>query len=102
MLNYFLFSAGACSGASELLLPKQMCHEEFDYYEDFTLPLIKFLHRCNISKAKKTGVGISFPEDIFTAPDSVLKTLQKDELCIPLQDLNESIGVELEVGLEFN
>lgn len=58
----------ACKGPCELVLPKEMDHIEFDFYEDFTAPLAFFLARCNFQLRAKKGHKIEFPANIFENP----------------------------------
>mmetsp|Transcript_21528 Transcript_21528/g.39386 ORF Transcript_21528/g.39386 Transcript_21528/m.39386 type:complete len:289 (-) Transcript_21528:31-897(-) len=39
----------ACSGPSSLILPKDMDHNEFDFFDDLSLPFSGFLMQCGIS-----------------------------------------------------
>ena len=38
-----------CGGPSTLILPKEMDHNEFDFFEDLSLPFSQFLMQCGIS-----------------------------------------------------
>ena len=42
----------ACNGPCRLLLPKDMDHNEFDFFDDLSLPLLKFLEGFNFLQAK--------------------------------------------------
>mgnify|MGYP000890675528 CR=1 FL=1 len=79
-----------------------MDHVEFDFYEDFTLPLMKFLQRCNIPIMKESEVGITFPTTLFRAPESVLRNLNEKERFLFEQNLDESIDFEPEACLDVN
>jgi len=66
---------GACNGTCELVLPKEMDHIEFDFYDDFTAPLMDFLLRCNFELEKTPA--IYFPRAVFKTPEQVLMRLRK-------------------------
>jgi len=59
----------ACKGPCELVLPKEMDHIEFDFYEDFTAPLAFFLTRCNFQLRPRKGAKIDFPASLFETPN---------------------------------
>jgi len=56
-----------CKGLCELVLPKDMDHIEFDFFEDFTIPLIEFLNKINFGLEPK-GLKINFPSELFRPP----------------------------------
>jgi pimeloyl-ACP methyl ester carboxylesterase len=58
---------GNCKAPCELILPKSMDHVEFDFFNDFTTPLMLFLNRCGISlnDGKK---GIQLPLNLYELP----------------------------------
>ncbi len=66
-----------CGSTSELLLPKGMDHADFDFYEDFTSPLIRFLQRCEVISEEKCSNKIGFPKTLFDPPQSFLKFYDK-------------------------
>ena len=47
-----------------------MDHIEFDFYEDFTSPLVNFLQRCGIKTSNGNG-RIFFPKNIFVVPEEI-------------------------------
>jgi len=61
-----------CKAPCELLLPKAMDHVEFDFFADFTTPLILFLQRCGISLNDERK-GIQFPLNLFELPKEFVK-----------------------------
>jgi hypothetical protein len=63
----------ACKGPCELVLPRDMDHIEFDFYEDFTQPLAFFLTRCNIPLRPRKGAKIDFPSSLFETPALIEK-----------------------------
>ena len=58
-----------------------MDHVEFDFYEDFTSPLIQFLEKCGfeISKGAAVQGKISFPQKLFHIPDSIKSLFKKEQ-----------------------
>jgi hypothetical protein len=49
-----------------------MDHVEFDFYGDFTEPLINFFLKCNYDLKKKTTFGgTEFPPELFQVPKSL-------------------------------
>ena len=56
-----------------------MDHIEFDFDEDFVLPLIQFLGRCGINVGTWRNSGkIFFPKKLFEVPD-IFKQKKKQE-----------------------
>lgn len=68
-----------CGGPCSLVLPKEMDHNEFDFFDDLSIPFSSFLMQCGISVYPKRGEPDfpSFPPDIFEAPDHPAETLPK-------------------------
>lgn len=60
----------ACSGPCSLILPKDMDHNEFDFFDDLSLPFSAFLMQCGISVSPESmhTAFINFPPGIFTPP----------------------------------
>ncbi len=50
-----------------------MDHIEFDFFEDFSRPLIRFLQRCGIAVGEESLGKIRFPMPLFLPPEMVLK-----------------------------
>lgn len=68
-----------CSGLSSLVMPPDMDHNSFDYYEDLTRPLARFWRHCGISTAVKEGQlsYLPFEESAFEPPHLSPETLPK-------------------------
>ena len=45
-----------------------MNHFQFDFYEDFTFPLKKFLDQCGIELHTDEKKGPVFPNELFVKP----------------------------------
>ena len=54
-------------------MPREMNHAEFDFYEDFTEPLMDFLRRGNYSLDLKDEAPIDFPLHLFGIPGKASK-----------------------------
>lgn len=55
-----------CNSPSSLLLPESMNHNEFDFFDDLTIPFSIFLTQCGITYEFGPDNGfIKFPADIF-------------------------------------
>ena len=60
-----------CAGPCSLILPKDMDHNEFDFFDDLSLPFSGFLMQCGISVyPTETTSFISLPPDLYT-PDAI-------------------------------
>ncbi|OMJ74392.1 hypothetical protein SteCoe_26687 [Stentor coeruleus] len=61
----------ACSGPCSLILPKDMDHNEFDFFDDLSLPFSTFLMQCGISMYPENihTAFINFPPSIFAPPN---------------------------------
>ena len=61
----------ACSGPCSLILPKDMDHNEFDFFDDLSLPFSAFLMQCGISVSPESmhTAFINFPPNIFSPPN---------------------------------
>ena len=72
----------ACKGPSELLLPKTMDHSEFNFYDDFSTPLIQFLDRIGFEWDFDEALPqkIYFPEQLFKLPESLKPQFEKNQL----------------------
>ena len=57
-----------------------MDHVEFDFYEDFTSPLMQFLEKCGFELCTAATIKnmIVFPQKLFQQPES-LKSPSKRE-----------------------
>jgi fermentation-respiration switch protein FrsA (DUF1100 family) len=53
----------------ELVLPEQMDHNEFDFYQEFSEPLLDFISR-NAIFAYTQAFDINLPNEIFKTPES--------------------------------
>lgn len=58
-----------------MVLPKQMDHVEFDFFGDFTEPLMKFFGRCHFDLRKKPTEDFEFKKELYETPEVVLKQL---------------------------
>ena len=60
-----------CSGPCSLILPKDMDHNEFDFFDDLSLPFAAFLMQCGISVMPESmhTAFINFPANIFSPPN---------------------------------
>lgn len=59
-----------CSGPCNILLPESMDHNEFDYFDDLSLPVAGFLMQCGIS-VLPTNISKAFlklPRGLFSPP----------------------------------
>lgn len=70
-------SLGHCKAVSELVLPKEMDHIEFDFFEDLTCHLKNFFQRCGIKLNRSGKRAIYFPRVLFRTPDMVLSSKKK-------------------------
>lgn len=61
----------SCSGPCSLILPKDMDHNEFDFFDDLSLPFSAFLMQCGISVSPESmhTAFINFPASIFSPPN---------------------------------
>lgn len=51
-----------------------MDHIEFDFFEDFSRPLIRFLQRCGIEVGMQMSEGkIRFPVTLFLPPERIVR-----------------------------
>uniref|UniRef100_A0A7S3IA79 Serine aminopeptidase S33 domain-containing protein n=1 Tax=Fabrea salina TaxID=342563 RepID=A0A7S3IA79_9CILI len=62
--------ADKCSGPCSLILPKDMDHNEFDFFDDLSLPFSAFLLQCGISVFPESmhAAFLNIPANLFTAP----------------------------------
>lgn len=59
----------SCKAPCSLLLPEEMNHNEFDFFDDLTIPFSIFLLQYGISFEFGTDNGfINFPSSVFTPP----------------------------------
>ena len=61
-----------CAGLCHLILPKDMDHNFFDYYDDLLLPMANFLTMAEIEIRPEIegGGGIQIPEVFFNTPEN--------------------------------
>ncbi|CAG9332077.1 unnamed protein product [Blepharisma stoltei] len=61
-----------CPGPCCLLLPKEMTHNEFDFFDDLSLPFAAFLMQCGISvnPGAKGDSMLRFPESLYIRPEN--------------------------------
>jgi len=60
-----------CSGPCSLHLPKEMDHNDLDYYEDLLEPLHRFLESCGISVEPLPGKEfLPVPSHLFQPPEN--------------------------------
>lgn len=64
-----------CSGPTALILPSDMDHNEFDFFEDLSQPFYFFLMQCGISVAPEDEKDrfLRFPEHFYIPPDNFPK-----------------------------
>jgi pimeloyl-ACP methyl ester carboxylesterase len=62
----------ACSGPSSLILPKNMDHNQFDFYDDLSLPFAGFLIQCGISvyPGSHEDKFLNIPPQYFASSDT--------------------------------
>ena len=62
----------ACNGPCCLILPAEMDHNEFDFFDDLSLPFSAFLLQCGISVFPEsvTTAFLSIPPNVFVPPES--------------------------------
>lgn len=61
-----------CKSFCSLLLPETMNHNEFDFFDDLTIPFSTFLLQCGISFEFSIENGfLNFPSDLFTPPNEI-------------------------------
>lgn len=67
-----------CGGPSQLILPKDMDHNEFDFYEDLTVPFSSFLQRCGISVHPENldKAYLRIPGENFNVPDKLPRKIK--------------------------
>ena len=59
----------ACQGPCSLILPKEMDHNEFDFFEDLSQPFYLFLLQCGISvQPTPSASHVKFDEKLFQRP----------------------------------
>lgn len=61
-------------GPSELILPEDMDHNEFNLYEDFLDPISNFLRRHNLIEIPKNLKIVEIPKELFELPDYITNT----------------------------
>ena len=61
----------ACNGPCSLILPAEMDHNEFDFFDDLSLPFSAFLIQCGISVFPDSisSAFLSIPANLFAPPD---------------------------------
>lgn len=45
-----------------------MDHIEFDFHEDFTNPLLEFLHKISFGLESGRSLKVTFPQELFIPP----------------------------------
>ena len=68
-----------CGGPSNLYLPPEMDHNEFDYIDDLIHPLLKFFKQCQL-QLEPISLGTAFldiPSGLFHPPPGQPKTKSK-------------------------
>lgn len=60
----------ACAGPSQLLLPPEMDHNDFDFFNDLIRPFRSFMKQHNISpkEPKSAHYGMAIPKEYFQIP----------------------------------
>lgn len=60
-----------CSGPCSLILPKDMDHNEFDFFDDLSLPFSAFLMQCGISVLPESmhTAFLNIPAQLFSPPE---------------------------------
>lgn len=66
----------ACNGPCSLILPAEMDHNEFDFFDDLSLPFSAFLIQCGISvfPDSVSSAFLSLPANLFAPPDTPQNT----------------------------
>ncbi|EAR97519.2 alpha/beta superfamily hydrolase (macronuclear) [Tetrahymena thermophila SB210] len=65
-----------CGGICQISIPKEMTHVEFDFYEDFSKPLIEFLLKNKFNLFNYSPrYNFSIPRFLFTNPKSQNKII---------------------------
>jgi hypothetical protein len=65
----------ACNCPYELILPENMCHNQFDYENDLIFPLKEFLKRHTHFKKDELS-DIVIPKALFEFPDYVMESIK--------------------------
>ena len=60
-------------------MPKNMDHIEFDFFEDFTLPLMNFLSKIRFTARNSDTKRIEFPLELFEIPSLKVKQMNLTE-----------------------
>eukprot|EP00357_Protocruzia_adherens_P003311 CAMPEP_0115020588 /NCGR_PEP_ID=MMETSP0216-20121206/30266_1 /TAXON_ID=223996 /ORGANISM="Protocruzia adherens, Strain Boccale" /LENGTH=305 /DNA_ID=CAMNT_0002392553 /DNA_START=48 /DNA_END=962 /DNA_ORIENTATION=- len=73
---------GLCGGPCELILPQEMDHNEFDFFDDLSLPFSRFLAGCGVAIAPENEKEdfLDINEELFKVPDA-----------LPSQNKNKSV-----------
>ena len=60
----------ACNGPCSLILPAEMDHNEFDFFDDLSLPFSAFLIQCGVSVFPESlnTAFLSIPPNLFASP----------------------------------
>ena len=68
-----------CAGLCHLILPKEMDHNFFDYYDDLLLPMANFLTMAEIEirPDELDGGKLEVPEEFFECPSQQLTSKNK-------------------------
>lgn len=57
-----------CKAPSCLLLPENMNHNEFDFFDDLTIPFSLFLSKFGLTSEFEDNGRIEFPSELFSEP----------------------------------
>jgi pimeloyl-ACP methyl ester carboxylesterase len=60
-----------CKGPNSLLLPENMNHNEFDFFDDLTIPFSLFLSKFGLNTDFESPGRIEFPSELFSDPSSM-------------------------------
>lgn len=70
-----------CKSPNTLLLPENMNHNEFDFFDDLTIPFSIFLTQCGISVEFHDSGLLEFPSDVFISPYESRSGSQVSNIC---------------------
>lgn len=63
-----------CAGPCSLILPKEMTHNEFDFFDDLSLPFSAFLMQCGITVNPEynSQEDYRFPQVLYQQPSGII------------------------------
>lgn len=64
-INRIRYILEYCGGVCELRIPKEMTHENVDFYDDFTYPFFKFLQGTKFQLYKQQKHKPFIPVSLF-------------------------------------